>query len=62
MVIILCACVLANFWENYEHWWFERATGRLKIIQGSKITRGFCKPFGYKVITIFITHSYCFQT
>ena len=34
-------CVFANFWENYEHRWLERATDRLQIIQGSKITRDF---------------------
>ena len=43
----------------------QRATGRLQIIQGSKITTGFwllLKPFGYKVMTIYITHGFCFQT
>ena len=41
MVIILCVCVFAKFWKNYEHWRLKRATGRLEIIQGSKTTTGF---------------------
>ena len=36
---IVSVCLFANFWENYE---LERVTDRLQIIQGTKITRGFC--------------------
>ena len=35
---MVCVCV----WENYEHWQLKQATGRLQIIQGTKITRGVC--------------------
>ena len=42
IVIILCVCVClcvsSKFGENCEHWWLKQATGRLQIIQGSKIT------------------------
>ena len=38
---MLRVCVFAKFWKNYEHWRLKRATGRLEIIQGSKITTGF---------------------
>ena len=55
MVIILCVCVcvFAQFSENYEHWWLQRAINNKRLL---------LKPFGYKVISIFITHGYCFQT
>ena len=30
-IVCLClsVCVFAKFWENYKHWWLERATGLL---------------------------------
>ena len=40
--LCVCVCLFANFWENYVHWRLKRATGRLQIIQGTKITRDFC--------------------
>ena len=42
MVIILCVCVFANIWYNYENRWLEQATGRPQIIQGTEITIAFC--------------------
>ena len=39
-------CVFAKFGENYE-------TTKLRLL---------LKPFGYRVMTIYITHGCCFQT
>ena len=33
-----CVCLQLEFWE---HWWLKQATGRLQLIQGSKLIRGF---------------------
>ena len=41
LCVCVCVCVFAKFCKNYEHWWLELDTGRLQIIQGSKVTTGF---------------------
>ena len=35
-------CLSAKVQQTYEHWHFENTTSRRKIIQGSKVTIGFC--------------------
>ena len=41
IILCVCVCVFTKFSKNYEHWWLELDTGRLQIIQGSKVTTGF---------------------
>ena len=64
MVIILCICV--SFRKKLEK--LQTLTAQTSYWQTSNYTRiknnnrHLLKPFGYKVMTIYITHVYCFQT
>ena len=70
MLIILCVCLCVRLSVCVR-----KILGKLRTLvartsywQTSNYTRIksnmrlLLKPFGYKVITIFITHGYCFQT
>ena len=55
MCVCVCLCV-SNF--SGKALTFQTGTGRLQIIQEKKNIGIVLKPFGSKVMIIFITHSY----
>ena len=68
MVIILCVCVSVCVSVRKKLGKLQTLTAQTSYWQTSNYTRMknnnrlLLKPFGYKVMTIYITHGFCFQT
>ena len=58
--VCMCVCkILGKLWTLVSPTSYWQTSNYTRIKNNKRLL---LKPFGYKVITIFITHSYCFQT